>query len=29
MHLTLKEKATEPAAENFLVKQAGFDDFID
>jgi putative transposase len=29
MHLTLKKEATRPAAENFLVQQARFDDFID
>ena len=29
MHLTLKKEATKPAAENFLVQQARFDDFID
>ena len=28
MHLTLKKEATQPAAENFLVQQARFDDFI-
>ena len=29
MHLTLKKEATKPAAGNFLVQQARFDDFID
>jgi putative transposase len=29
MHLTLKKEATKPAAENFLVQQARFDNFID
>jgi len=29
MHLTLKKEATKPAAENFLMQQARFDDFID
>jgi putative transposase len=29
MHLTLKKEATKPAADNFLVQQARFDDFID
>ena len=29
MHLTLKKEATRPAADNFLVQQARFDDFID
>jgi putative transposase len=29
MHLTLKKEATKPAARNFLVQQARFDDFID
>ena len=29
MHLTLKKEATRPAAENFLVQQARFDDFIE
>lgn len=29
MHLTLKKEATKPAAENFLVQQARFDDFIE
>ena len=29
MHLTLKKEATRPAAENFLMQQARFDDFID
>ena len=29
MYLTLKKEATKPAAENFLVQQARFDDFID
>jgi putative transposase len=29
MHLTLKKEATKPAAENFLMQQAHFDDFID
>lgn len=28
MHLTLKLETTRPAAENFLKKQARFDDFI-
>ena len=28
MHLTLKKEATQPAAENFLVQQARFDDFV-
>ena len=29
MHLTLKKEATKPAAENFLVQQGRFDNFID
>ena len=29
MHLTLKKEATKPAAENFLVQQARFDNFIE
>ena len=29
MHLTLKNEATRPAAENFLQQQARFDDFIE
>ena len=29
MHLTLKKEATKPAAKNFLVQQARFDNFID
>lgn len=29
MHLTLKKEATKPAADNFLVQQARFDNFID
>ena len=29
MHLTLKNEATRPAADNFLQQQARFDDFID
>ena len=28
-HLTLKKEATKPAAQNFLQRQAKFDDFID
>jgi len=28
MHLTLKNEATKPAAQNFLQQQAKFDDFI-
>ncbi len=29
MHLTLKKKATKPAAGNFLQQQARFEDFIE
>jgi putative transposase len=29
IHLTLKQEATKPAAQNFLQQQARFDDFID